>query len=168
MRLPVFPNWYPYNDMLLDGRLDIGERSVKTRSYNWDYRGPVLLYNSGRVAWHCVNAYGLPRDPASRQHHFIIGAAYLTEVRELTSRELRQMQRNFNNLSPRERRDQPWRVMVNPLPYGYFFESPTRFKESVPFRWPSGPIKPIFTEVTRNTRLYEELLNAGVTLRRSA
>ena len=31
MKLPVFPNWYPYSDMVFDGHLQIGDFAVKTR-----------------------------------------------------------------------------------------------------------------------------------------
>ena len=49
--MPVFPNWFPYNDMMLDGHMKVGKwAGVKTRSWEWNYRGLVLLYNSGRTA----------------------------------------------------------------------------------------------------------------------
>lgn len=153
-RLPVFPNWFPFNDMLLDGHLRLGEFGVKTRSWNWDYRGPVLLYNSGRTACSAMRAYHY-RD--SREHHgVIIGVGNLVQVRELTEAETLQMICNFNNISKRMAALLgPY--LISPFQFGFFFQDLRRFKESVPFRWPSGPIKPIWTRIRRGSKLAYEL-----------
>lgn len=154
--LPVFPNWYPYNDMLLDGRLRVGDFGVKTRSYNWDYKGPVLLYNSGRTAWHCVNIYDYKR--GHKNHGIIIGVGELVNVRLLSDAENIKMICNFNNLTKRDiARHGFTGVDVQPLPFGYFFSNLKRFQKPVPFSWPSGPVKPIFTDVRKNRELSRQL-----------
>jgi len=39
--VPVFANRAPWNELVLRGK-----RRVKTLSFNWKYRGPILLYTS--------------------------------------------------------------------------------------------------------------------------
>jgi hypothetical protein len=39
--IPVFANRAPWNELVLRGK-----RKVKTLSFNWKYRGPILLYTS--------------------------------------------------------------------------------------------------------------------------
>ncbi len=162
MKLPVFPNWYPYNDMLLDGRLQLGEYGVKTRSYDWDYRGDVLLYNSGRTAWHCVNNYEY--ESGRQNHGIIIGVGRLVSVRELKQREEYQMYLNFNNLTRSQARRlverEGYRAGVYPLPFGYFFTDLKRFEKPIQFNWPSGPIRPIFTTVREGSLLKTQLVDA--------
>lgn len=160
LRLPVFPNWYPYNDMLLDGHLQVGRYHLKTRSYDWKYRGPVLLYNSGRVAWHCVDAYQY--SSIDRPHRHIIGVATLVDVRELTEKESLQMECNFNNLTPKQLLKDPGLAEIFPLHMGYFFARVHRFDKPVPFSWPAGPVKPIFTTVNPRSALQRQLTAAGV------
>lgn len=162
MRLPVFPNWYPYNNMLFDGHLQVGEYGVKTRSYDWKYRGPVLFYTSGRTSQPCVQAYDYAK--GSDQHKIIIGVANLVDVRLLTDREIWKMVCNFNNLTVREvKEDTDFdQVKVVPYDFGYFFTKIKRFEESIPFSWPSGPVKPIFTQIRSGSRLRHQLLAAGV------
>ena len=176
MKLPVFPNWYPYNDMVFDGHLQVGDCAVKTRSYNWDYRGLVLFYTSGRTERRAVEIYGYENSPA--HHKVIIGIADLVAVRELTLEEAKKMVCNFNNLDPRlldrvlrrngltKDPDAPFWIYnygyyVAPLRIGYFFKNPKRFAKPVPFSWPAGPIRPIFIEVTRNSALYKQMLTAS-------
>lgn len=177
MKLPVFPNWYPYNNMVFDGRLQVGDCAVKTRSWNWDYRGPVLFYTSGRVAHQAVEAYGYQRNRAN--HKVIIGVADLVNVRELTNQEAKTMVCNFNNISPAKLKkvlaendytepDSAFWVSglgyIEPYHIGFFFQNLRRFDNPVPFSWPAGPVKPIFTEVTRNAKLYEQLLSVRPSL----
>lgn len=184
--IPVFPNWFPYNDMLLDGRLGVGPYAgVKTRNWDWTYRGLVLLYNSLRTAQPAVAAYQYQDGPL--RHKVIIGAAELVNVRPLTFAEALQMVCNFNNLSP----EKVNRVLgengfslegdgdisgsplfyfyefgpyVAPLEIGFFFRNVKRFRDAVPFHWPPGPIKPIFTKVTRGSRLHTALSRVGISV----
>ena len=177
MKLPVFPNWYPYNNMIFDGRLQVGDCAVKTRSYSWNYRGSVLFYTSGRTARRIAEVYGY-KDSWDK-HKVIIGVGDLVDVRELTLEEAKQMVCNFNNLSrrnlnrvlcrneiPTNDPDAPfwfysYGYYVAPLRIGYFFKNLRRLSNPVPFNCPAGPVKPIFTDVRKDSRLYEELAPLG-------
>lgn len=178
--LPVFPNWFPYNDMLLDGHLRVDQwEGVKTRSWEWDYRGPVLLYNSGRTAQEAVRTYKYKNDPS--KHKVIIGVGELVLVRTLREKEARQMVCNFNNMSLAEVKEilkknyvfdkehikealyyfYDFGPYIAPFDTGFFFKSLKRFKEPILFNWPPGPIKPIFTDVRKNPKLLNQLAMMG-------
>ena len=159
MRLPVFPNWYPYNDMLFDGHLQVGKHSVKTRSYDWDYRGPVLFYTSGRTQQSCVKAYKYVN--GQDKHKIIIGVANLVDVRPLNREEVMKMVLNFNNLKVEEVLSDFSNVQVVPYNFGYFFSKVKRFEEPVAFSWPSGPVKPILTNIRSGSQLHRQLQEAG-------
>lgn len=183
--IPVFPNWFPYNDMVLDGHLKVDQwEGVKTRNWEWNYRGPVLFYNSLRTAKPAVEAYQYVDSPS--QHKIIIGIGELVDVRPLTHKEALQMVCNFNNMSP-ERVEEilqqngstskennkedvldsdlfyfySFGPYVAPLDTGFFFKYLQRFRESVPFNWPSGPIKPIFTKIVPGSKLYRQIKLSG-------
>lgn len=179
--LPVFPNWFPYNNMVFDGHMKVGPyEGVKTRSWNWDYRGPVLFYNSGRTAQSAVRAYGYHDAPA--EHKVIIGVGELVDVRRLTNEEALQMVCNFNNLSESKVRGmvkkarEEWDCSesevllgfynlgnyVVPLPVGFFFKNLARFHEPVKFNWPAGPVKPINTKIVPGSPLYAQLKQSGI------
>ena len=175
-KVPVFPNWYPYNNMVFDNHLQVGNFAVKTRSWNWDYRGPVLFYTSGRVAHQAVEAYGYQRDRSN--HKVIIGVADLVNVRELTNQEGKKMVCNFNNISPAKLKkilaengytesDSAFWVSglgyIEPFRIGFFFQNLRRFTNAVSFNWPAGPVKPIFTNIESrgNRKLLEEMDATG-------
>ncbi len=160
MRLQVFPNWFPYNDMLLDGHLQVGKHGVKTRNYDWKYRGPMVFYTSLRTAQPCVRAYNYT--DGKDKHRVIIGAATLQDVRLLTDQEVMKMTCNFNNLTARQVRADFDRAEVVPFDFGWFFTDIKRFSEPVPFHWPSGPVRPMFTEVQPRSPLARQLRAAGI------
>ncbi|MBI3632245.1 MAG: hypothetical protein HY225_02255 [Candidatus Vogelbacteria bacterium] len=180
-KLPVFPNWFPYNDMLLDGHMKVdGHEGVKSRCWEWNYRGPVLLYNSLRTAKPAVKAYDYTN--SSENHKVIVGVGELVEVRGFTVDEAAQMLANFNNISldkikialrnikrkmPSYR---PEEIIYNffqfgpyiaPFRTGFFFKNLRRFDKPVSFNWPAGPIKPIFTQVVPGSELGKQLKRAG-------
>lgn len=175
VKYPVFPNWFPYNDMAFDGFLKVGEyAAVKTRNWNWDYRGPVLFYTSGRTATEVRKAYGY-QDDRSR-HQIIIGVGDLVEVRNLTSQEAMKMVLNFNNIPAHTlelmlaeknytSHDSAFWVnnlgLVAPLRKGLFFQNMKRFQKSMPFSWPAGPIRPIFINPRKVAGLSEQLKLVG-------
>lgn len=128
--IPLFPNWFPYNDLLLDGKL-----IAKSRSWTWKHRGLTLLYTSSRVARSVAAAHGM--DPKKYPRKAIVGVGDLIEVRPLNAREWRTLSRQFNNSWA------PDRQFVEPLPIGYFFENLRRFETPVPYSWPQGPVLPI-------------------------
>jgi len=182
MKLPVFPNCYPFNEMFFDGHLQIGDFAVKTRSWAWKYRGLVLFYTSGRIDHQAIDAYGYERHPS--KHKVIIGVANLVEVRPLTNIEARKMVLNFNNWSPQHLKallkvsDLPYSqdlefwserigdfwgersVLIRPFSIGFFFKNATRLDRPVPFNWPAGPVRPITIQTARYPKLHAELLLA--------
>ncbi len=166
--MPVFPNWYPFNDMVFDGHLKVDDyEGVKTRSWNWDYRGPILFYNSSRTAKLAAKAYNYKDGQVN--HKVIIGVGNLVDVRKLTRNEALKMAANFNNLTvskikkillevaPDGSADPTWingyGNYIAPFEIGFFFKNLKRFLTPVPFNWPSGPIKPIFIDPTQNPKL---------------
>ncbi len=162
MQLLVFPNSYPYCNMVFDGHLQVGEYAVKTRNYNFDYRGDVLFYTSTSTASSCVQAYDYPK--GRDNHKVIIGVANLVDVRLLTDKEELKMTCNFNKLSARFVKaniNDPEKVPVVPFPFGYFFSNLRRFEEPVPFNWPSGPIRPQLRNIRHGSRLHQQLLAAS-------
>ena len=177
MKLPVMANKYPYNNMVFDDHLQVGEFAVKTRSYNLKYRGPVLFYNSSSVEPLAMKAYGYPKDQSNLK--IIIGMANLVEVRPLTHKEARKMVMNFNNLpdiavrnlfgkmldlieSDKEIPDFPFLVnemgIIAPFRNGLFFLNKKRFQKPIPFNWPAGPQKPIFIQTARYPKLHGQIL----------
>lgn len=159
--IPLFPNSFPYNDMLFDKHLRVGKYAgVKTRSWNWSYRGPILFYNSTKTAPRAVQAWGYKNTPD--RHRVIIGIGNLVDVRDLTVDEAKQMLANFNN-KPLDEIGRMVRDLKKELgcdeeeiiyefyvfgPYiapfrnGLFFKNLKRFKTPVPFDWQPGPQKP--------------------------
>jgi hypothetical protein len=135
--IPAFPNWFPYNDLLLDGKL-----IAKSRSWSWRHRGLTLLYTSSRIARPVAQAHGM--DPKDYPRRAIIGVGRLVDVRLLTRREWHVLRRQFNNVPlGGMRKIIAAGEFVEPLPYGFFFRDLQRFADPVPFAWPTGPVKPI-------------------------
>lgn len=155
--IPAFPNTFPYNELLLDGKLDINGFGVKSRSWAWKHRGLVLLYTSGRVDWTVAEAYGL--DPKEYPRGMIVGAAELVDVRRLTKDEIKALVCRFNNTEWEKIRrcvclypncDGDYfcgvhyaspRPVVVPYHLGFFFKNLVRFEQSVPFAWPMGAVR---------------------------
>src|SRR3989344_5912337 len=81
--LPVLPNSFPYNELLLTGKLRVGEHEgVKTRGWPmcvWKYRGPVLLYTSTSTHKLAAEAHGLNTDDFPRR--VIVGVGQLVDIR---------------------------------------------------------------------------------------
>jgi len=73
--VPVFINRAPWNELVLRGR-----RHVKTLSFPWKYRGPILLYTSkDREDAEGWDIYGLPQE-ARVLKGAIVGTAVVTNV----------------------------------------------------------------------------------------
>jgi len=153
--IPAFPNAFPYNELLFTGRLDIDGHAVKSRSWNWKHRGPVVLYTSTRVDKPVARAYDL--DPKDATRGMIVGAADLVDVRQLTKAEMKALVCGFNNTTWEkvrrsvsfyeicgslqcllDRDDEP---LVLPFHLGFFFERVTRFERPVSFAWPQGAVR---------------------------
>lgn len=162
MTIPAFPNAFPYNELLLDGKL-----IAKTRNWVWRHRGLTLLYTSTKVERLCADAYGL--DPKTYPKKVLVGVGELVDSRVLDKNETLTLLGQFNNLEPgqvrkrfrvgRLSRDFPeyscWQAdgfdgrYIEPFPIGFFFRNLTRFKTPVPFDWPPGPVKPIGVPVSK-------------------
>jgi len=142
--IPAFPNVFPYNELLLDGKL-----IAKTRSWVWKHRGLTLLYTSSSSHGDVARAHEM--NPRLYPRKALVGVGNLVDVRPLTKREKRKLFSQFNNVPNRRavsnralQKHGFWESSdVYPLPIGFFFENLRRFKEPVSFDWPSGPVKPI-------------------------
>ena len=180
-KIPVFPNWFPFNNMVFDGHLKVGKyAAVKTRKWQWNYRGPLLFYNTLRTAQVALDRYPKYRNiPPNRKT--IIGIAEIVDSRPFTIDEAKQMLANFNNhklvkieielaetafateLSIEEiiYNFYEFGPFVAPFKIGFFFQNPQRFENPLPFNWPSGPIKPIFIDVNKYPALKKQIAVAG-------
>ena len=163
--IPIFPNRYPYNDMLLNGILKIKGLGVKTRSWDWSYRGPVLFYNSkGRAEKICIKAHEF--NPKTETLGTIIGVGRLVNVRALSEKEQILLLSQFNNCTLKEARDlAEYQILdkpfVEPLEIGFFFSELRRFQKPIPFHWPSRPVKPIMRDIGP---FKKQLVAAGMTI----
>jgi hypothetical protein len=139
--LPVLPNRYPYNEFLLTGKLKTGEYAgLKTRSWAWSYRGPVLLYTSTSADREPCEAYGL--NHRDFQAGVIVGVGNLVEVRELTKDEEKDFFCGMNNMNRRQM-DAALRkggTFVFPFCNGLFFQNLKRFKKPIEFAWKKGAV----------------------------
>lgn len=91
--IPAFPNSFPYNELLFRGKL-----SAKTRTWRWNHTGLTLLYTSTSTARDVAEAHGL--DPKSAPRSVLVGIGELVPVRELTSAEADQIEKEFANGRP--------------------------------------------------------------------
>lgn len=127
--IPAFPNWFPYNELLLSGKL-----SAKTRDWRWKHVGLTLLYTSTNTDDAVVDAYGLQAQVKTSPRMVLVGVGELLPVRPLTRRERRQIYREFRNNK---------RVSWGPGTgcYRYEFKSLKRFREPIPFKPPHGAVR---------------------------
>ncbi|MEA3249888.1 MAG: hypothetical protein U9Q03_06090 [Patescibacteria group bacterium] len=137
LTVPAFPNRYPYNELLLDGKL-----LAKTRIWRWKHRGLTLLYTSSRADHEVVLAHGLELTGFTKG--IIVGCADLVDVRELTMGERVELFRAFNNIKSKSVARRRMRTDGNsiwPFPIGFFFEDLCRFDEPIPFKPPRGAMR---------------------------
>jgi len=74
--IPVMANRAPWNELVLRGR-----RKVKTLSFNWKHRGPILLYtSSNRVDEWGLFDYRLRMKMADIPKGAIVGIAEVLDV----------------------------------------------------------------------------------------
>jgi hypothetical protein len=138
-KVPVFPNVFPYNELLMTGRL-----LAKTRDWDFKYRGPILLYTSGRDEKLVCQGYKL--NPKDFPHSRIVGKAKLVDVRPLTKEERWTITQQFNPLAcDQDIHDYMFsgyrhENMVFPLMLGFFFEDIERLAEPVKIAWPRGAV----------------------------
>lgn len=124
--IPALPNTFPYNELLLSGKL-----SAKTRNWRWSHTGLTLLYTSTNTAHNVARAHGL--NPKDAPRGVLVGIGELVPVRELTCKEANQIEREFANGNPN--------VFVSAGAYRYEFKNLRRFKKPVPFKPPQGVVR---------------------------
>lgn len=127
--IPVFPNVYPYNELLFSGRL-----SAKTRTWRWHHTGLTLLYTSRRTEDSVVCAHGLEKNAKEAPRMVLVGVGELQPVRELTGKESKQIYKEFRN-----GKKTSWGPGAEG--YRYEFKNLKRFKRPVPFKPPRGAVR---------------------------
>jgi len=139
--IPVFPNVFPWNELLLDGKI-----FAKTRNWDWKYRGLVLLYTSkGRIDKTTAEQHGF--DPKQYPLGAIIGVGNLTNVKKLTLLEQVNLFRQFNKTTKKEAHEfyheeySERSGYVLPMDYGFFFEDLKRFEPCIIFPYPPGSVR---------------------------
>ncbi|HBC44554.1 MAG: hypothetical protein UX01_C0013G0007 [Candidatus Collierbacteria bacterium GW2011_GWB2_45_17] len=125
-KIPVLPQKFPYNEMLLRG-----QRQFETRNWSWSYRGSILLYTSSTNVRSVCQGYGY--DPKEYPHQMIVAKAVLTDVRVLTKKEIALAFRQLNpGISNMEVSDYiRYGIMedrIFPADLGFFFAELTRIK----------------------------------------
>ena len=123
--VPVMANRAPWNELVLSGK-----RKVKTISFNWKHRGPILLYtSSNRVDdWGWAD-YRLHKKVADVPVGAIVGSVVVKDV--VPVEELPQSY--FD--------DDPNLYGSTGQAYVAIMGSPRRFGKPVPFRPPQGAIR---------------------------
>lgn len=144
--IPAFPNSFPYNELLLTGRL-----SAKTRTWRWNHTGLTLLYTSTSTAREVAAAHGLSSRNAPRG--ILVGVGELFPVRELTNEERDQIEEEFDNGTGM--------VIIGAGTYRYEFRNLKRFKKPVPFKPPRGAVRLFNVPVSV---VAKELKKIGVSL----
>lgn len=127
--IPAFPNSFPYNELLLRGKL-----SAKTRTWRWSHTGLTLLYTSTSTADGVVSAHGLKEEAKKAPRMVLVAVGELQPVRELTDKESRQIYKEFRN-----GKRTTWGPGTGV--YRYEFKNLKRFKRPVSFKPPQGAVR---------------------------
>jgi hypothetical protein len=125
--IPVIANRAPWNELVLRGR-----RKVKTLSFNWKHRGPILLYtSSNRVDWWAEADYPMLRNiPNSTiPKGVIVGYATVKDVVPTS-----ELPAGFRAKDP---------GLTHTLGQSYvaIVTKVKRFKRPIPFKPPKGAIR---------------------------
>lgn len=118
--IPAFPNQFPYYELLFQGKL-----SAKTRTWAWKHTGWTLFYTSkSRIVTHVVDAYHMDVKDYKNDIGALVGIGYLLPVRPNTNKEIRRLEREFNNGGPKvihagwaRYEFKPWYKFIKPIPY---------------------------------------------------
>ena len=124
--LPVLPNSFPYNELLLSGKL-----SAKTREWRWKHTGLTLLYTSQSTEQKVADVHDL--DPRDFPRGVIVGIGELLPVRENTAEEMSRIENEFANGNDE--------LFPQAGPYRYEFRNLKRFPKPISFSWPRGAIR---------------------------
>lgn len=141
--LPAFPNQFPYYELLFRDRI-----SAKTREWAWKHVGWTLFYTSkSRIARAAAEAHVLKVERYRHTLGCLVGIGYLLPVRENTQKEIRRLEKEFNNGGP---------VEIFAGAYRYEFRPFYRFSKPIPFTAPRGavttfkvPVKTVAKEIER-------------------
>jgi hypothetical protein len=142
--LPCLQFVAPYFELLLRGKLIIGDCAVKTRNNTWGYRGPVLFRTSGgKPAQTVLEGHGLTIHDAPQG---IVGYGELIDTRELSNAEIDQWAIQVNNISISKLRRLRcnYAPHIEPCLYGYFFKNVRRFLTPVAWKPMPGPVNPVY------------------------
>lgn len=125
--VPVFANRAPWNELLIRG-----QRRVKTLSFNWKHRGPILLYTSSNRQDDIFGlTYKLPKRIKLADLHpgSIVGTANIVDVLPVE-----ELPDSYHQHDPNlwETTGQAYVVLVDNV---------KRFKNPIPFRPPKGAIR---------------------------
>ncbi|MBI2035751.1 MAG: hypothetical protein HYT12_03680 [Candidatus Liptonbacteria bacterium] len=140
--IPAFPNSFPYNELLLSGKL-----SAKTRTWRWGHTGLTLLYTSTSTAREVASAHGL--NPKGTPRGVLVGVGELVPVRKLTYAEAKRIEREFDNNTGT--------VSIGAGAWRYKFKNLKRFKKPVPFKPPQGAVRLFNVPVTVVARALKEV-----------
>ena len=124
--IKCLPNRYPYNQLLLTGKI-----SAKTRTWKWKHEGLTLLYTSKRKDNEIIEMHNLP---FKFESGVIVGYGYLQPVRLNTNKERAQIKKEFGNGK---------HVSTGADSYRYEFKNLKRFKKPIPFISPPGAVSVI-------------------------
>jgi len=128
--VPVFANRAPWNELVLRGK-----RRVKTLSFNWKYRGPILLYtSSNRMDDWGAYEYKLRMKMADIPKGVIVGYATVVDVVPQFEFEHYEVYQKFYDKDP---------VLVGTLGQSHvvIIRNPKRFKKPIPYTPPQGAIR---------------------------
>lgn len=129
--LPALPNHFPFNKLLIDGKL-----SAKTRDWKWNYNGFVLLYTSSRANNDVIRAHNI--DPATHEKCKLVGIGKLLPVRENTKTEKKLIEKEFGNGK---------KINVRAGQFRYQFEWVEKFSRPIEWTPPKGAVSIFYVPI---------------------
>jgi hypothetical protein len=136
--VPVFANRAPWNELVLRGK-----RRVKTISFNWKYRGPILLYTSSNQTddWGLFDYKVRGLKMADIPKGAIVG--YCTVVDVVPEGVFSGLQPFASIATPYDKYYAHDPNLVDSLGQSHvvIIENPVRFKTPIPFKPKKGAIR---------------------------
>jgi hypothetical protein len=135
--IPVFPNKFPWNELLFRGDL-----TAKTRNWYWKHVGWTLLYTSkSRMVYQAYSSYKLDPEKFKQTFGTIVGIGYLLPVRENTEEEKEILEYQFVN-------GRNWIDKVEAGIFRYEFDPVYRFVKPIPFTFPKGAVRTTYAPIS--------------------
>ena len=127
----AMPNRYPYNELLLSGKL-----SAKTRTWKWNHTGLTLLYTSEKSDDDVLWAHDL-----SKKHEsgVLVGYGMLEPVRLNSEEECGLLEDEFYNADNLRYYD--FDRLISAGPWRYQFTDLQRFKKPISFKPKPGSVR---------------------------